>query len=63
MILDLTKQNPVFTLAEAVQAFESQKARSEVVAYLKYHLKTGRLKRITREIYCAYRLIHRPKYR
>jgi len=53
MVLNLTKLNPVFTLDEAVQAFESRKARSEVAAYLKYHLKTGTLKRITREIYAT----------
>ncbi len=53
MVLDLTKLNAVFTLDDVVQAFDNQKTRREVVAYLKYHLKTGRLKHISREIYAS----------
>jgi predicted transcriptional regulator of viral defense system len=43
----------VFSLDEAVTALAADGGRPGVVDRLKYHLKTGRLKRVTREVYAV----------
>jgi len=50
---DFFAGHPVFSLDEAVAALAADGERSRVIDRLKYHLKTGRLKRVTREIYAA----------
>lgn len=50
---DFFAGHPVFSLDEAVAALTTDGTRSGVVDRLKYHLKTGRLKRVTREIYAV----------
>ena len=45
--------HPVFSLDEAVEVLAWGRKRLGVVDRLKYHLKTGRLKRVTREIYAV----------
>lgn len=52
-VADFFATHPVFSLDEAVNALASGGKRRGVVDRLKYHLKTGRLKRVTREIYAA----------
>jgi len=51
--MDFFAGHPVFSLDEAVAALAAAGERSRVVDRLKYHLKTGRLKRVTREIYAV----------
>lgn len=50
---DFFAGHPVFSLDEAVTALAVDGGRPGVVDRLKYHLKTGRLKRVTREVYAA----------
>jgi predicted transcriptional regulator of viral defense system len=50
-VTDFFATHPVFSLDEAVEALTRGGKRIGVVERLKYHLKTGRLKRVTREIY------------
>jgi len=50
---DFFAGHPVFSLDEAVTALAADGRRLGVVDRLKYHLKTGRLKRVTREIYAV----------
>ena len=50
---DFFAGHPVFSLDEAVTALAPDGGRLGVVDRLKYHLKTGRLKRVTREVYAV----------
>ena len=50
---DFLTSHPVFSLDEAVTVMAEDGERSRVVDRLKYHLKTGRLKRVTREVYAV----------
>lgn len=50
---DFFAGHPVFSLNEAVTALAADGGRLGVVDRLKYHLKTGRLKRVTREVYAV----------
>jgi len=50
---DFFAGHPVFSLDEAVTTLAAEGGRLGVVGRLKYHLKTGRLKRVTREIYAV----------
>ncbi len=50
---DFFATHPVFSLDEAVETLTPGGKRIGVVDRLKYHLKTGRLKRVTREIYAV----------
>jgi predicted transcriptional regulator of viral defense system len=50
---DFFATHPVFSLQEAAQALAPPGGKSGAVARLKYHLKSGRLKRVTREIYAV----------
>jgi predicted transcriptional regulator of viral defense system len=50
---DFFATHPVFSLDEATAALMPEGRRASVVDRLKYHLKTGRLKRVTREIYAV----------
>jgi len=51
--MDFFAGHPVFSLDEAVAALAADGERSRVLGRLKYHLKTGRLKRVTREVYAV----------
>jgi hypothetical protein len=53
MSLDLSGLNSVFSLDEAMQAFGRHSSKRAAVDYLKYYLKTQRLKLVTREIYAV----------
>jgi len=50
---DFFAVHPVFSLDEAVAAMATDGGRPRVVKRLKYHLKTGRLKRVAREVYAV----------
>jgi len=50
---DFFADHPVFSLDEAVKALAGDGGRSRVVERLKYHIKTGRLKRVAREVYAV----------
>jgi predicted transcriptional regulator of viral defense system len=50
---DFFATHPVFSLDEAVTILALGGKRLAVVDRLKYHLKTGRLKRVAREIYAV----------
>jgi predicted transcriptional regulator of viral defense system len=50
---DFFADHPVFSLDEAVSAMAGDGGRRRVVERLKYHLKTGRLKRVAREVYAV----------
>ncbi len=50
---DFFAMHPIFSLDEAVEILTPGGKRSVIVDRLKYHLKTGRLKRVTREIYAV----------
>lgn len=50
---DFFADHPVFSLDEAVAALAADGRRPGVVDRLKYHLKTGRLKRVAREVYAV----------
>jgi len=52
-VTDFFATHPVFSLDEAVEVLARGGKRAGVVDRLKYHLKTGRLKRVTREIYAV----------
>lgn len=52
-VTDFFATHPVFSLDTTVEALAPGGKRSGVVDRLKYHLKTGRLKRVTREIYAV----------
>jgi hypothetical protein len=53
MSLDLSGLNSVFSLDEAMQALGRHSSKLATVDYLKYYLKTQRLKLVTREIYAV----------
>jgi len=50
---DFFAGHPVFSLDEAVTAMGVDGGRPRVVERLKYHLRTGRLKRVAREVYAV----------
>ena len=50
---DFFASHPVFSLDEAAAALLPEGKRLRVVERLKHHLRTGRLKRVTREIYAV----------
>lgn len=50
---DFFATHPVFSLDEAAAALMPEGKRLRVVERLKHHLRTGRLKRVTREIYAV----------
>jgi predicted transcriptional regulator of viral defense system len=50
---DFFAGHPVFSLDEAVTAMAGDGGRRRVVERLKYHLKTGRLKRVARKVYAV----------
>lgn len=50
---DFFAGHPVFSLDEAAAALMPEGKRLRVVERLKHHLRTGRLKRVTREIYAV----------
>ena len=50
---DFFATHPIFSLDEAVNVMTPGGKRISIVDRLKYHLKTGRLKRVTREIYAV----------
>lgn len=50
---DFFAGHPVFSLDEAVTALAAGGGRPGVVDRLKYHLRTGRLKRVAREVYAV----------
>ncbi|MHB8093213.1 MAG: type IV toxin-antitoxin system AbiEi family antitoxin domain-containing protein [Syntrophales bacterium] len=50
---DFFAGHPVFSLDEAAAALLPEGKRLRVVERLKHHLRTGRLKRVTREIYAV----------
>jgi predicted transcriptional regulator of viral defense system len=50
---DFFSTHPVFSLGEAAAALMPEGKRLRVVERLKHHLRTGRLKRVTREIYAV----------
>jgi len=50
---DFFAGHPVFSLDEAVAAMAADGGRPRVVERLKYHFKTGRLKRVAREVYAV----------
>jgi predicted transcriptional regulator of viral defense system len=51
--LDFFAENPVFSLDEAATKLDAPRGRIGIVERLKYYLKTGRLKLITRAIYAV----------
>jgi predicted transcriptional regulator of viral defense system len=51
--IDFFAGHPVFSLDEAAAALLPEGKRLRVVERLKHHLRTGRLKRVTREIYAV----------
>jgi len=53
MSLDLARLHAVFSLDEALHALGRHTSKRAAAEYLKYHLKTRRLKRVTREIYAV----------
>lgn len=52
-VTDFFATHPVFSLDKAVEALAPGGKRMGVVDRLKHHLRTGRLKRVTREIYAV----------
>lgn len=52
-VTDFFAGHPVFPLDEAVAALAAGGERPGVVDRLKYHIKTGQLKRVAREIYAV----------
>jgi predicted transcriptional regulator of viral defense system len=50
---DFLAENPVFSLEEATAALAPPGGRSGTVERLKHYLETGRLERVTREIYAV----------
>jgi predicted transcriptional regulator of viral defense system len=50
---DFFGRHPVFSLEEAARALQPPGGRAGTVERLKYHLETGRLKRVAREVYAV----------
>jgi len=50
---DFFSANPVFSLDEATEALDTHSGRAGTIERLKYYLKTGRLKLVTREVYAV----------
>lgn len=50
---DFFDKHPVFSLDEAMSALEAPGGRAGTIERLKYHLETGRLKSVAREVYAV----------